>query len=316
MQVGEFMKQFKILLLVIIFVLLVAVGWVFQIGISAERTIMNDSFYRDMISRAELSPYIHAALQEQLYSEVSAVLPDNLAKVVTRVLVTVFDEQWVEEQTLVIVDDLLLYIKGHQGDLNAVIDLRDKKEQLKSGITGVLDLIPRQVVMMMGFDPLDLEEMAAGLINELPMPDELSVKQILAGQAEGGSIYNSLDQFKRARFLYLFLPYPLFVLLSFLAYKLAGAAGACKWFGGAALISGVILSLSLQLGRSYYLLPLLSAIVPGWLPEPELLLPAARFAVDSAAAVSIYYTLVGLILMLTGGLLTWIGAFKRKDPTT
>jgi hypothetical protein len=313
-QVGEFMKQLKVMLLVIIFIFLVATGWVFQVGISAERTVLSGSFYRDMISRVDLSPYIHAALQEQLYSEVSAVLPDNLAKVVTRVLVTVFDEQWVEEQTLIIVDDLLDYLKGRQGDLNAVIDLRDKKEQLIRGITGALDLIPHQVIMMMGFDPLDLEEMAAGLIHELPMPDELSVKQILAGQAEEESIYNSLDQFKRARFFYLFLPYPVFLFLFFLAYKLAGAAGACKWFGGATLISGVTLSLALQLARSYYLLPLLSAVVPGWLPEPELLLPAARFAVDSAAAFSLYYTLAGLMLMLTGGLLTWIGAFKRNKP--
>lgn len=308
------MKQLKVMLLIIIFILLVATGWAFQAGISAERTIMSGSFYRDMIGRTELSPYIHAALQEQLYTEVSAVMPDNLAAVVTRVLVTVFDEQWVEEQTLVIVDDLLDYIKGRQGDLNAVIDLRDKKEQLKRGITGALDLIPRQLIMMMGFDPLDLEEMAAGLINELPMPDELSVKQILAGQAEGGSIYTSLDQYKRIRFIYLYLPYPVFLFLFFLAYKLTGAAGACKWFGGAALISGVTLSLVLQIARSYYLLPLLSAIIPGWLPEPELLLPAARYAVDSAAAFSLYYTLVGLILMLTGGLFTWIGAFKRKEP--
>jgi rhodanese-related sulfurtransferase len=315
MQVGEFMKQFKIFLLVIVFVLLVLTGWVFQVGIAAERTIMNDSFYRDMIGRTELSPYLHAALLEQLYSEVSAVLPDNLASIVTRVLGTVFDEQWVEEQTLVIVDDLLNYLKGRQGDLNAVIDLREKKEQLKWGITGALDLIPSQVIRMMGFDPRELEELSAGLVNELPLPDQLPVKQIIAGQTEGGNIYNSLDQFKRIRFLYLYLPYPVFLFMLFLAYKLAGLAGACKWFGGAAFTSGVILSLVLQLGRSYFLLPLLSAVLPDWLPEPELLLPAARFTVDSAAAIAIYYTLGGLLIMLTGGLLAWIGAFKRKVPT-
>jgi hypothetical protein len=308
------MKRFRVLVLVIIFVLLVATGWVFQAGISAERTLLNGSFYRDMIERTSLSPLIHAALQEQLYSEVSTSMPANLAAVVTRVLMTVFDEKWVEEQTLVIVDDLLDYLKGRQDDLTAVIDLRDKKEQLKRGITGALDLIPRQLIIMLGFDPQDLEIMADGLINELPMPDELSVKQIIAGNSEGGNIYHFLDQLKRIRFFYLYLPYPVFLILFFLAIKLAGAAGAFKWCGVAALVSGVTLSLVLQLGRSYYLLPLLSAIVPGWLPEPGLLLPAARFAVDNAAAVSLYYTLVGLILMLTGGLLTWIGAFKRKEP--
>ncbi len=313
MQVGEFMKQFKVLLLVVFFVLLVVTGWVFQAGIAAERTVMSGSFYRDMIGRTGLSPFFHDALQEQLYSEVSTVLPDNLAAVVTRVLMTVFDEKWVEEQTLIIIDDLLDYLKGRQGDLTAVIDLRGKKEQLKTGITGALSLIPGQLLTMMGFDPLDLEEMAARLINELPMPDELPVKQILAGQAEGGNIFTSLDQLRRMRLVYLYLPYPLFLFLFFLIFKLTGLAGACKWFGGAVFVSGVTLSLALQLGRSYYLLPLLSAIVPGWLPEPELLLPAARFMVDSAAAVSLYYTLLGLILMLTGGLLTWIGAFKRSD---
>lgn len=308
------MKQLKLMLLIFIFILLVATGWAFQVGISAERTIMSSSFYRDMISRTELVPYIHAALQEQLYSEISAVMPGNLATVVTTVLMTVFDEQWVGEQTLVVVDDLLGYLKGRQGDFEAVIDLRDKKEQLRLGIRGALDMIPRQVIMMMGFDPLDLEEMAAGLINELPMPDEIKVKHIITGQEERGNIYNSLDQFKRIRILYLYLLYPVFLFLFFLASKLTGVAGACKWFGGAALISGVTLSLVLQLVRSYYLLPLLSAIVPGWLPEPELLLPAARFAVDNSAAFSLYYTLGGLLLMLTGGLLTWIGAFKRKEP--
>ncbi|MBW6463911.1 MAG: hypothetical protein ACNA7Z_01185 [Dethiobacteria bacterium] len=306
------MNKVKHSILIVIFIVLVLNGFLFQTGFSAGRTVLNSAYYRTMINETELASFIHAVVQEHIFREVSTELPDNLALIITGSITMVFDQEWLEEQVVLVTDDYIDYIKGRKDTPRAVLDLRQKKEELRKGIENALDLIPGQVISLVGFDSLDLEELAAELVAGLPLPDEVEVQQLLEQQNVSDEFLLLLQNLRQYRTFYTYLPFLLYFIFFYIVYRIAGLPGALKWFGGAALISGVIFSIFLQGIRTYYLKLLVEELAFSGLPEPEMLLASLRYVIDDIAAISLYFALAGVSAMLLGGLGAWLGLFRRK----
>lgn len=306
------MNKLKLTILVVIFVMIVFTGLVFQAGFSAGRTVLNSSYQRDLLSETDLSPFLHAVMQEHLFREVSAELPGNLALLITGTLSRVFDQEWLSEQYLLVSDQYIAYIKGKKDSPEAFIDLQQKKKQLQKGIENALDLIPGQIIAMMGFEPQDLKELAAGLVTEISLPDKIDVSKLLEEQGVSEQFSKMLGKLRQYHVHYTYLPYALFMIFFLIIYKLAGLAGALKWAGGAILVSGVMFSLFLQCIRSYYLKKMVTELAFRGLPEPDMLLSSIRYVIDTMAAISIYFALFGLLVMLIGGIMAWVGLFRKK----
>jgi hypothetical protein len=307
------MNKIKHSILIVIFIVLVLNGFLFQAGFSTGRTLLNSAYYQKMIDDTELTSFLHAVVKEHLFREVSTKLPENLALIITGSIAMVFDQQWLEEQVVLVTDDYIDYIKGRKDTPHAVLDLRQKKEELRRGIENALDLVPEQVISLIGFDSLDLEELASELVSGLPLPDEMEVQQLLKQQnVNDNEFLLLLQNLRQYRIYYTYLPFVLYILFFYIIYRIAGLPGALKWFGGAALISGVIFSIFLQGLRTYYLKSLVNEMVLSGLPEPEMLLTSLRYVIDDIAVISLYFALAGVFAMLLGGLGAWLGLFKRK----
>ncbi len=294
------MKGSKTLLMVIIFLLLVAVGWACQVGLSAEQTVFDNDYYRGILDETGLDSHIYGVMQDRLQEGISAEMPDNLAYVVTMVLSAVFNEEWVGKQILVLTDDIVLYLRGEQPSLQAAIDLREKKDQLRVNLENALTVIPDQILFMLGFDPQQLDALVGFLVYQLPLPDQLAVEELLAAWDTDDRLIDALAKIRQYQRFYGPLSVTGFALLLFAGSLLVGPFRALKWFGAAAVVSGLGFYLALQAGNYLYPVLLDSGFMEGRIFAHEIFIPVLEFSVNRIVYIPVYYALAGLAAVLLG----------------
>ncbi|MGM0688035.1 MAG: hypothetical protein ACQESO_00450 [Bacillota bacterium] len=294
------MKGIKLFILIILFLLLVPLCWVFQASLTAELTVLNSTYYEDLLTETELTSYLHELLHDRFLVNISEQMPETLAKVVTEILMFVFDEDWLEEQILYITDDLLLYVKGDQPAVQAVIDLRVKKEQIRSNLETALNLLPDQLLAMLGFDPQAIGDLTEMLVDNMPLPNRIAAKDILSEEGEHGNLMTSLIKVRQYRSLYTYLTYAALILLILFNYLLAGVAGAFKWFGAAVLVSGISFFLVLQAVLMFLMAPLTDALETGGLLQPDIFATVIEFSATRTTFIPVYFSLAGLVIVLSG----------------
>lgn len=294
------MKGLKLFAVIIIFLVLISVGWVYQVGLSANRTIFDQGYYEQILAETNLSASIHEHLQEIILEEMSEEMPDHMAAVVTRVLLMVFTEEWFEEQTIMITDDFVRYVTGDQHSIQAVIDLREEKEELSDRLEMALTVIPEQILRMLGFDPEELYLLAEVLIEQMPLPDRLPVEQLLMEQEAGRELLNLLSLARQFCSVYLYLTAAAFMFGLIILYSLAGLFSALKWFGAAAIFSGASFFLALQ-GWDIILPVMLElGLISGVLFETGVFYGVFEYSVDLIAIIPFYYILFGLAVLIVG----------------
>lgn len=294
------MKGLKLLLALIIFLFLVSVGWAYQAGISANRTIFNHGYYEQVLAETNLSASIHEHLQEVILEEMSDEMPDHMAAVVTRVLLIVFNEEWFKEQTIIITDDFVRYVTGEQQSFQAVIDLRDEKEQLSNNLENALSVIPGQILRIFGFDPQELKLLAGSLVEEMPLPDRLPVEQVLMEHEAGRELLELLGLARQFCSVYRYLTAAVFIAGLLLLYFLTGPFGALKWFGTAALLSGVSFYLALQGWDVIIPIMLEMGLISGDLFDTNAFYDVFGYSVQLITSVPFYYGLFGLAVLVFG----------------
>ena len=306
------MKGIKLFLLIIYFLLLIPVGWVFQAGLTSEYTVLNRDYYHDLLEETDLTAYFQELLHDRLFEDISEQIPESLAIVLADALMIVFDENWLEEQILLITDDLLLYVKGDQPSVQAVIDLREKKEEVRYNLETALTLLPDQLLTMLGFDPQKIGDFTEMVVDEMPLPDQIAVKELLSEEGEKGDLMTSLIRVRQYRSLYTYLTYAALVLLLLFNYLLAGVARASKWIGAAVIASGISFFMILQIVLMILLAPLTAALEADGLLRPEIVISVVEFSAARTAVIPIYFSLAGLALLLFGIL---AGKLVKKDVT-
>ncbi len=303
------MNGIKTILLIIIFLLLIPVGWAFQAGLTAEHTVLNSDYYHDLLNQTDITGDFHGMLEDRLFRDISDQLPENLANVVKAVMITVFDEEWLGEQILIIIDDLLLYIKGEQPSVQAVIDLREKKRKLADTLERSIAVLPDQLLYMMGFDPQALENSVMMIVDEMPLPDQVYVEELLAAEGTYPNVLTSLAKIRQFRILYAYLAPAALILLLLLNYLLAGAARAFKWFGAAVITAGISYFLALQTVMPLILGPLKTALNAESLLRPETVATVVAFSAARVTVIPLYFSLAGLLIALVGLV---IGLFTKN----
>ncbi len=287
-------------LVIMIFILLISVGWVYQAGLSANRTIFDQDYYEQMLNETDLSTSIHEHLQVIILEEMSDQMPDHMAAVVTRVLLMVFNEEWFEEQSIIISEDIVRYVNGEQESLQAVIDLRDEKEQLSSNLETALTVIPDQLLQMLGFDPEELNLLAGALIDDMPLPDRMPVEQLLMEQEDGRDLLLLLSLARQFCSVYRYLTAAAFILSLLLLYLLTGPFGALKWFGTAALLSGASFYLVLQGWDIVMPVALELGLINVDLLETTVFNDIFKYSVNLITVVPFYHALFGLAVLVVG----------------
>ncbi len=265
----------KILGLILTSIILVITGWVYQAGMGMERTVFNTDYYRSLFQDVGLPPFLYQGLQELgIPSAAGArgstgttredVTPGEAA------LMEAFSEEWMQEQFLIVIDDILAVLDGEQESLTGAIDLREVKERLRHA------------------PDAELQAFAAD------WPDQLLLQDVIGTETGAWNQFQkAIFPLQQARRIFRFAPYIVFAFLFLFCLLMAGFAGALKWFGAAALVSGIPFWMILQAGGS-----LIAALFP-----PEItneMQPVLRHIVTSISAVSLVYAGAGLALLVVG----------------
>ncbi len=275
-----------------------------------EQTIFSNDYYSELLAESEIVPTLHSTLQEEVYNELATEMPREAAVVVSGVVFSVFDESWIEEQIMIVVDDSLLVVTGEKSNFEAVIDLEPKKAELETELKRALDALPDEVLAELGLQPGMTDQLVNEIISDIELPDKIYLSELLADDSGLTADLSAAADTQQARVAYLYLPilgYALFLIFNIL---LAGFGGGLKWTGSAAFVSGISFLFMLQAVKFLAGGPLRSALTEADFPAIDAALFLLEYTLNRASAVPLYYALAGVVLILFGFL---IGAiFKKK----
>ena len=303
----------KKILIFVLLILLILNSFVFQLALVAGQTLFQESYYRDLINSTALPAFLSEALEAEITRQVSDFLPESFAPLAVVAALNVFDEDWTNEQFLVISDHFVDYMKGKVVAFEPKLDLRSKKEELKTAVQFALQMIPQSFLEMFGLELFGADDfdLAENLLNVLPLPDTLEVGQYISEQ-EAESLADSLKTLKLYRTLATYLPLLIFIVIFLAVRAIAGLPGAFKTFGLSFIISGALLWSALQLGRSFYIEKLALKLAPSFLSDPQIIASLLKHFVDRTTMLPLYFVFAGVLLLLIGGLLHWANAFRAK----
>lgn len=292
------MKILKTLTLIFVFVVFLVLGLIYQASLGAERTVLNLDYYQGLTEETEISSRIHESLKEILVREMKKELPEEMKEksfFIIGSLEEVFDEEWLQDQFLLVAEDFLYLVEGEQEELKAVIDLRGEKEQLKILLREGFQEVLREEEIPLSHEIVDsvIEETVRGT----NIPDQIYLNQLVEEEMvvrlKEASSY--VQFFRNYFFISSFV---LFVLLSLSFLVLSGISGGLKWIGWSALVSGLTFLSGLFLTRFFIisLVDLEDIFV-------DILNELLAYTVGVLFIIPVLFSLFGLIFIIIGFLL-------------
>jgi hypothetical protein len=309
------MKAIKVFLLMIILVVLVAAGLVYQAGLGVERTVFNPEFYDAVLRETGLSGAVQEALLEAVGAEMAEEIPDQIRDQLIDALARSFSPAWMDEQISANVRVLIDYLDGRRGDLAMAVDLTGPKAALLEELNAALAGMSLEELFALGLEVESIDRLGEAFLAQLDLPDRMPIAVL--SEIDDPEMVRGLEGLKQYRRYFAYMPYLFFGVAAVLCLLLAGLPGGLKWFGSGVLVSGALFSL-FWLGVSYFAaLPagaLVSSLPPGgdfFEGATGMATALIRFVAGRFLLVTAVYTAAGLLLVLVGSLLRVLARGKR-----
>ena len=293
-----------------------------------EKTFLNPSYHRDIVTDEIIFSNIMDTMLHNVYFSdgcacctnddgdipLSPSIQEQELKetnIIANAFHTAFHEEWLEEQYLLIVDDILAMVKGEQESVAGKIDVQDNKERFREEIIEQTEKHLSEEVDKIESIPEDFETLAVALSDVMDLPEQLEVanttEQFLTPQMEK-AIYN-IQIFRQ----YFFLFYFAFVLFFVLSYLLAGKFGGLKWFGAAVLFAGLTFLGGIYLFRMMVFDPFVD-LYHNWVPlEPAVISSLSSQTIHAMSIIPLLFGAFGLAL-LVGGIVAAKKQNERNVP--
>lgn len=328
------MSLIRVIILIIISVFITFTGWLYLTWVGFEKTLLNKDYYRFLITETELIEPIHEAISEQLFEQVEASLvlktasgPEEnggpsieeevldaeeirslKAELVTEALIRTFDQPWLREQLLHLIEELApAEPESESSPVDITLDMRDKKEEFRQEIIIMLELMSEEALNEIGIDIEEIDTTAALMIDNLEIPDHFNMVLILEELGVLEEVDEFLEAAGRLGESMRYWPYIIFLIAILLTLVFAGPEGALKWIGSVMIIFSMLFLLALN-----YLEAALSIRLPGvdsvtiieGISYPPILINMViRNTFAEASWPSMAALFIGLVL-LVGGIIT------------
>lgn len=320
------MRSLKISLLVITSIIIVLCGWFFLAGMITEKTVLSNSYYRDLLAETDLSSRLHQEIQEALPEIILEVLAEELedkltgeenilmftmVQLVSNAITESFDEVWLENQFILVIDDILALVKGEQQTLTAVINLHDNMEQFEENLIANLQTFSAEKMEALNIPVEQTGLVAEQILKEIDLPDQIYLADLINGNGQRipEEIENTISYLQNIRGLYHYMPYIVFMVMLFLLFLLVGFAGGLKWFGAAVIFFSITFLIGMHLINNI-IPPVIFVEMDGKLPfSPEIFAAITDFTVNRVSFIPLIITAIGLILVIFG---TILGRTTRK----
>ena len=296
------MKDQKIILVLLLLILVVA-GLLFQTGRVIESTFITGDFYRKLFQKVDLTPYAREMMQEELIQSVPLTIPDDVMDIVANQLSEVYDRQWLEKELLVIIDDLILYIRGRGQAPKFHLNLTEKNEQIRDMIRE--DLLDKQqeIPFLSIFNTSLIDQGINTLVDNIPFPSYYDLNEYFSEKGVTGDIIGSVNRFKSFRNVYLYFPFIAGILCLALFYYMSGLVKTLKSYGAGIVIAGITF-LMVSLARyPLFLNSMQRNIQAEGIMEFAAAITAIDYAISKSLHIPVFFILFGLVLILAGLLL-------------
>jgi len=292
----------KIILVILLLILIVA-GWLFQAGRVIESTFMTGDFYRKLFQKVDLTPYAQEMMREELIESVPLTIPDDFMDVITNQLSEVYDRQWLEKELLVIIDDLLLYIKGNRQPPPIHLSLTEKNEQIRERIKEAMLNKKQEIPFLSIFNTSLIDQGIDALVDNIPLPPYYDLNEYFSEKGVTDDIISSVNRFKSFRQFYLYFPFIAGIIcLAFFFYK-CGLVKMLKSYGIGIVIAGITFLLVLLARYPLFLNSMERNMQAEDIMEFTAAVTAIDYAISKSLHIPVFFILFGLIFILAGLLL-------------
>lgn len=277
-------RVLKLAVLVLLALAMTVTSWLHMLGWGVERSLLNPAYYRGLLKAVDIPGHLRSQVSAQVGE--GEEMPEEMRGVLLDGLDAALDPEWLSEQLLLALDDIIPYVKGERATMTAVLDLTVPKARFQQAVAGWETTGP---------DMMGAEDPVEGLLQGFP--DQFSLAE-LTGEIPP-EIFDHLAVFQRGRRIFLIAPY--FLLGGFLVLQclLAGPTGGAKWFGATALLAGLFFAAGLLIGGRVFAAS--SLFIPAGLPiEPTELQGAVDLTLRCFSRLPLTYALGGLLLLAGG----------------
>lgn len=244
--------KIKILLFFIGFVLFMS-NYLFLIAAGFDRTFLDYDFYEEFVNEAEVGEELLGMFtgdiidnieQEEKISE--KMLEQEMDERLALVVEDTFDADWIEGVLLDTINSTLLWIKGSEDELELVIELGDKREELMDNMVSEMEKDGITIPENLSEEFASGGDFADDIPNEINMGELLGVDELKSNLGFVQTLYS----------VFVFVPVVLFIFFIIIFVLISGWSEGLKWFSAVLFISSICSALT------FVLLGLLAPYVP------------------------------------------------------
>ena len=340
------MKAYKIILLLIISIITIYTGLVLLAWNTLNSTFLNENYYHNLVEETNIVDVVYREYQdllpeiilESLLPQLSTtvdledetlseeLIAEEMARqellglieseVLTRLEIVVislarsFEPEWLKSQLLTAIEDIISLLKGEKSELDTTIEFRNHKQNLERELAAELSLVVDLQSSQEGDETDKVELLAAFIVNQLDIPDRISLNEVYNSDTIPAEVENTLIATQKLDAALVYWPYILFAALLLLSIILAGPVAGLKWHGASYIFLSLTFLVGLQLINTIFSAQLIgvSEIIVAGIPLPR------NLVIDTIGHTT-SYTITAPLIFLVVGILLFLAGFVYKAVT-
>gem|GEM_PF-5222073 len=279
-----------------------------MLGVGVDRTLLNIDYYENIVEEYNIFENLHQNLRDEFLVETQESPVDKETKLVNEALVKTFSPEWIEEQSLIILEDVILYVKGDKEEIDTKINLSEKEDKYKEALIqgfSDLDYINNDI------EGLNPEALASEILAEMDfMQEDIYIGEVV--EEEAPEIMEFLDSAKMIRGYFPIIAYVTMGIVLVIMCLLATLPGGFNWYGASMLIAGAKLFAILFLSNHFINSSMIQEV--GDIPlEAGVVASVISRTTSQIMVIPLVYGAIGILLIIIGTLLKKAKKKRTED---
>ncbi|MGM0431357.1 MAG: hypothetical protein ACQEQU_01440 [Spirochaetota bacterium] len=269
------MQSLKLLVLLLAAAVLIVFSLTFIGYISATQTILETDYYQNIINSTEISSEIHQSVEDMLpeiileeieqvqlgFFSLSPAAEKLLSEMTSRSVAQAFDSQWVKQELISALDQIIPWVRGHQRFLDHSIEIENEQIALvRQNLIDEFKELSDAELAMFHLDRSGISVFVPMIIDSIELPRSIALADVVENSPYTGIIESAVSDVRRAERLFSFVPYLVFALFLLIFFLLRRFFGGLRWYAACLGIPGALFLLALGAAKIGLLIPEASEI--------------------------------------------------------
>ncbi len=250
----KLVKTPKIIILTLLSLVFVVYGMGFMMYRGIDKTLLDQQYYNTVIGEYGIASSVHGALGDMIApivldgltggtpvtdaKEKAAV--DKQVSLISTAITDALDEDWIEEQALMVTSDVVGLLNAEKSSLTAIIDLKGKLSEIENNIaSGLEKFSDAELFAMFGAPRAYIPVIAEQIVGKLGLPESLVIADLVDASDPGTleMVSGHLGTMDSIFGILAWLVIIVFLVLCLLFWKFGGGL---QWFGLSTALTGAL----------------------------------------------------------------------------